>query len=268
MKKQLLATAVLAALSLNVAQAYQAELGAGAGYANLDSKPDNAKAYSAGVSATGYLDNVSTRNGPLAEAGFINHASNGTISYNYAQAKQNGFDDLKTQEIAIVGEYYVPQSILYLSVNAAHDAINVHGQDYNTYGAEVGVLPIPNLLLAVGVATINTKTYTDNDPTIRAKWLAQLSDSNALNLEGYARFGSNSDDYSVKGDFYLDRTFSIGTGYDAQHIKGIVNNPYDVNINARKFITHDFSVAVTASTGKNTYDEKYYGVGLNGVWRF
>jgi len=268
MKKQLLATAVLAALSLNVAQAYQAELGASLGYANVNSSPDHATAYSAGVSATGYLDNVSTRNGPLAEAGFINHASNGTVSYNYAQSKQTGFEDLKTQELGVNAEYYVPQSILYLSANGAVNHVNVHGEDYSTYGAEIGVLPIPNLLLTVGVASVDTKTHTDNDPTIRAKWLTQLSTGNSLNLEGNARFGNNSDSYGVNADFYLDRTFSIGAGYDVARIKGVDNNPYAVNINARKFITHDFSVAVIASTGKTISNDNIYGVGLNGVLRF
>ncbi len=268
MKKQLLATAALAVLSLNAAHAYQAELGAGIGYANVNSTPDDVTAYSAGVSATGYLDNVSTRNGPLAEAGFINHASNGTISYNYAQSKQNGFDDLKTQDLGINLEYYVPQSILYLSANAARTDINVHDADYTTYGAEIGVLPIPNLLVAVGVASVDTNTHTDNDPTIRAKWLAPLSNGNAINLEGHARFGDNSDAYGVKADFYLDRTFSIGAGYETLSIKGVNDDPYQVNINARKFITHDFSVAVTASTGKTIDKDNVYGVGLNGVWRF
>lgn len=268
MKKQLLATAVLAALSLNAAHAYQAELGAGVGYANVNSTPDDATAWNAGVSATGYLDNVSTRNGPLAEAGFINHASNGTLHYDYTQAKQNGFDDLKTQELGINAEYYVPQSILYLSANAARTDYNVHNADFTTYGAEIGVLPIPNLLVAIGVASIDTDTYTDNDPTIRAKWLAQLSTGNAVNLEGHARFGDKSDGYGVKADFYLDRTFSIGAGYDTLSIKGVNDDPYQVNINARKFVTQDFSVAVTATTGKNTFAENSYGVGLNGVWRF
>ncbi len=266
MKKQLLATAVLAALSLNVAHAYQAELNAGAGYANVNSTPDDATAFSLGASITGYLEPVRTQNGPVAEAGFINHASNATLNYNYTQAQQSGFDDSKINTVGIDAEYYVPQSILYLSVNGAHSEENTTSTDVTTYGAEIGVLPIPNLLVALGVAVVDTDVHTDTDPTIRAKWLTQLASGNSVNLEGHARFGENSDAWGVKGDFYLDRTFSIGLGYDSQTVKG-ADDPYTVNLNARKFITPVFGVGASVYTGK-TFGEDTYGVGINGTWRF
>jgi hypothetical protein len=267
MKKQLLATAVLAVLSLNVAYAYQAELNGYVGGASINDSPDDVSQLVTGVSMTGYLEPVSTRNGPLAEAGFINHASNATLSYDYNQYTQSGTDDIKFQTLGAGAEFYVPQSILYLSVFGAHTDANFHKGDENHYGAEIGILPIPNLLLTVGAAVVDDSVHNETDPTIRAKWLTQLYTGNSVNVEANARFGDHSNAYGVRGDLYLDRTFSVGAGYDAKTLKDS-EDPYQLwNINARKFITPNVSVGASLISGKS-YGADSFGGALNGTLRF
>ena len=94
MKKILLATAI-AALSISAAQAYQVELNGNATYNHTDvsghrietyglGSLDQAFANSPGIQGTYYLNPVNDRSGPLAEAAFIQRASNVSASYNYA----------------------------------------------------------------------------------------------------------------------------------------------------------------------------------------
>ena len=70
MKKILLATAI-AALSISAAQAYQVELNGGALYNSTDIPGGSSETYGVGAEGTYYLNQVSGKTGPLAEAAFI-----------------------------------------------------------------------------------------------------------------------------------------------------------------------------------------------------
>lgn len=267
MKKQIVASAIVAALSLNVAYAYQAELNGGVSYDRVNLTGGHASAVDAGVGATVYLDPVATNRGPLAEAAFINRASSGTLAYNYVQTSIPNTSDLKIQSAEGAVEYYIPQTNLYLSGNVGRTILNVSGQNTTTYGAELGVLPITNLLLAVGVESARVHSDTTNDPTIRAKYLTQIG-MHTVNLEASAQFGKNtSDDYRIAGDYYIDRTFSVGADYTLQTEKSL-DNAYSFGLNARKFFAENFSVKVDANVGRDNNRDHDYGVGVAGAYRF
>ena len=161
------------------------------------------------MDGTYYFNPVQTRNAPLAEAAFLNRASNVKANVNYAD--NSGVKDTK---YGAGVEYFVPNSDFYLSGNVGRSELEVDNnaidQKVTTYGAEVGYLPAPGLLLALGVKGYDEKNGKDGaDPTVRAKYVTQVGGKD-VNLEAYGAFG-DLDEYRVKGDYYLDKTLSVVT---------------------------------------------------------
>ncbi len=79
-----------------------------------------------------------------------------------------------------------------------------------TYAAEVGYLPAPGLLLALGVKGYDEKDGKDGaDPTVRAKHVTQVGQHD-VNLEAYGAFGDLDEYKSFRGDYYIDKTLSLG----------------------------------------------------------
>jgi hypothetical protein len=264
MKKILLATAI-AALSISAAQAYQVELNGGAAYQSIDVPGGNSDLYGVGVGGTYYFNQVSGRSGPLAEAAFIERASNVSAAYAYAQ--NNDFD-LKTNNLNVAGEFYVPNSDFYAAGSIGRSVAKVKGFKQvgaNDYSLKVGILPISNLLLTVGVARVDTKNDDQTDPTISAKYLTKIG-NNDVNFEGNAQFGDNSDHYGVSGDYYLDRTFSVGASFDLDTVDH-ADDDYSFGINARKFIAENISVQGGVNVGK-VFDRDTFGLNVAGVYRF
>ena len=83
MKKLGLATALL--LAMTGAQAYQFKK-------QPDHRYSNDKDFTGGVQGTYYLKDVDSSKGPLAEAAFLNQASNVSVAYNYGELGSNGVD--------------------------------------------------------------------------------------------------------------------------------------------------------------------------------
>ena len=119
--------------------------------------------------------------------------------------------------------------------------------------------------MAVGVAGPYSNHHDETDPTIRAKYLTKLN-NNDVNLEGKAQFGDHSDHYGVSGDYYLDRTLSVGASFDlntAEH----ADDDYKFGINARKFIAENISVQGGVNVGK-VFDRDTFGLSVAGTYRF
>lgn len=274
MKKLTLSTALLAALAVTgTAQAYQFELNGGADYGHVSTHKvnDNSEGAGVGGSATIYLKNVDTKNGPLAEAAFINQASSVTGGYKYLQGNSNT-GDAKAHVFNAGGEFYVPTSLiglgdaLPLSLYAAGNATRakVESNPYNgfVYNAEVGLIPnklpfdLGTLLLTAGVAGAEDNRDSELDPTIRAKLLTKLY-QNDINLEAHAQFGGGNrstfgNKYNIfgfSGDFYTDSTFSVGTSYQRVLVKG-QHDPFEVSFNARKFVMENLSLQASINFGK------------------
>ncbi|GAC1371661.1 MAG: hypothetical protein NVS3B3_05240 [Aquirhabdus sp.] len=126
-------------------------------------------------------------------------------------------------------------------------------------------MPITNLLLAVGVAGPYSNQHDESNPTIRAKYLTKL-DNNDVNLEGNAQFADKTDHYGVSGDYYLDRTLSVGASFDLDTVDH-ANDDYNFGVNARKFIAENISLKGGVSVGKFA-DRDTFGLNVGGTYRF
>jgi len=229
LKKIALATALLA--SLGTAHAYQAELGGT--IAIID--PDNGDTSTGfGVDGTYYFDSVHLKNDPYNEAAFLNRASNLNASLSYVD-----YDGYENTTLNAGIEYFVPNSDFYISGNLGQMSEETEGfEDFDTtlYSAELGYLPVPGLLLAVGLAGYDNDMDDGIDPTVRAKYVTRVGQYD-MNFEAGANFG-DLDAYTLGTDLYLDNTFSLGLGFADSDVKDS-----DVfSIRAKKFLNQQVSL--------------------------
>ena len=268
MKKILLATAI-AALSISAAQAYQFELNGGASFVNFEDPTSSTDTKGVGIGGTLYFNEVSGKNGPFAEAAFIERASNVGTSLSYS--KNDDFD-IKSNNLFVTGEFYVPNSDFYAAASFGQTSEKVSGfaaDDTNFYTARIGFLPLANLLLTAGVAGFEEKGTLGakgNDPIITAKLLTK-SGSNDVNFEGSALFGDGFNAYAISSDYYLDRTVSIGASLNYSDVD-FAENAYTFGVNARKFIAENFSVQGGVSVGETSFNEDTFGAQIAATYRF
>lgn len=255
MKKLAIASALLSALAMSgTANAYQAEVGGSYTYTDWD---DFDGTHNFGVDGTYYFNPVQTRNAPLNEAAFLDRASNVKAKVDYGD--NNG---VKNTEYGIGAEYYVPNSDFYLSGDVGQDQLKVKHTDIDnrvtTYAAEIGYLPAPGLLVALGVKGYDAKHGDDGaDPTIRAKYVTQMGQHD-VNLEAYGAFG-DLDEYRVRGDYYLDKTLSVGADY----YNNDLTNHDEFGLSAKKFLNQQVSVE-----GRVGFGDDYNTYGVRAGYRF
>jgi hypothetical protein len=262
--KKLLLSAVIAAVSMNAAHAYQVSLSGDVGYNQTN---NNINSDATGITAGGtyYFKNVSSSSGPLAEAAFIQRASSISANYNYTYA-ENDFAHRNINQVGIGGQLYVPNSDFYAAAGVTH--INGQGNSTNggAYNLSVGILPINDLLLTVGLVSTYDLPNNETDPTIHAKYLTKIG-VNDVNIEGGARFGNHDNSYNLRGDYYLDRTLSIGATYNLQTLDH-ADDAYTIGLNARKFIAENISVQGGVSAGNDHNGDSTFGVNVGGTYRF
>lgn len=285
MKKFALIAALIGASLSITSHAYQFEANGSYEYANLD----DGKGNSGVITGKYYFNPVQTRQAPLAEAAFLNKASNLGGGYAYSKLKDDeGFGDLQFNILGVQGEFYIPDSQFYLS-GALHrtnlkTTIKGMGSDSHKgdgYSLEAGFLPIHGLLLAVGVADLSDSLNPvqvaqygfinnlsnaalvsgDNNDTavsLRAKYVSQIG-GYYTNLEALSYIGDETS-YRLGADLYLDPTLSIGLSFADATAK---DSDSVFNLRAQKFITPQFALGVGYSTtdGADAY-------GLNGTLRF
>ena len=260
MKKLAIASALLSALAVTgTANAYQAEVGASAGL----NDPDNSSSSgSFGVDGTYYFNPVQTRNAPLAEAAFLDRASNVNAQYKYDEI---GDDERHRYGVGV--EYFVPNSDFYLSGNVGGDDFEfANGTDFDetVYGAEVGYLPAPGLLIAAGLKGYDNDVDDGVDPTLRAKYVTTLSNGKDINLEAGAAFG-DLDEYNLAADYFIDKTLSIGADYYSKDTGLTDTNEF--GINARKFFTPQVSLEGRVGFGEAGNND-YNSFGVAAKYRF
>ncbi|MFX2255970.1 putative porin [Acinetobacter sp. YH12233] len=249
LKKLTLATALIA--SLGTAHAYQAEVGGT--IALVD--PDNGDTSTGfAIDGTYYFNPVQVKNSPLNEAAFLNRASNINAAVSYID-----YDlfDVTTFNVGV--EYFVPNSDFYVSGNIGQSSTDtpIGDDDTTIYSAELGYLPVPGLLLAVGLAGYDNDAGDDVDPTLRAKYVTQVGQYD-MNFEGGASFG-DLDAYSLGADLYLDKTFSVGLGYSDSDI----DNSDVFTIRAKKFFNQQVSLE-----GSIDFADEGNIFGVRGAYRF
>lgn len=262
MKKLAILTALASASLFSVAaHAYQAEIGGGYTYVDRDKGHDT---HNFAIDGTYYFKPVQVRNSPLNEAAFLDRASNVNASVQYG-------DNSGTKDTNFNGgvEFFVPNTDFYVSARAGRDEVKVNNLDSKlrktTYGAEVGYLPTPGLLLALGVTGYDSKetkkgyTYKEDgaNPTVRGKYVTQIGQHD-VNFEAFGAFG-DLDEYGVRSDFYIDKTLSVGVDYRNDDL--IKKDEW--GISAKKFFNQNVSLEGRAGFGDN--DNNY---GVRAAYRF
>ncbi|MDV2469208.1 putative porin [Acinetobacter chinensis] len=285
LKKIALAAALTA--SFGVAHAYQAEINAGYEKTDMDYDFDNDLFF---VNGKYYLNDVSAKNAPLAEAAFLNKASNIGAGYTQSTTEFNAYGASLEEEITsygVSGEFFIPDSQFYVagSLNKTEFSYSAHipgelseeaDDDTTGYTLEAGYLPVDGLLVAIGVSKesldpvlygnrgfVRSLDYVsavgeDNTVSLRAKYVSQIGNY-YTNFEGVSYFGDETA-YGLGADLYIDPTLSVGVSFadsteeDSDTIFGL---------RAQKFLTPALAVGVnyTTTDGADSY-------GINGTFRF
>lgn len=247
MKKQLLVMTIgLAASGVALAEDYQVELEGGIDRIEVDGADDSINQYN--FAARYYFAPVDTSGKPLAEAAFLNRASNivGAISH----ASEDGNDVTGTM---VGGEFYIPNTMFYV----AADYVRLDGDfvDGDAWSVTGGITPIEGLRL--------TTTYVedvDYDPNIAAKYVMLLNGDRALNLYGDVTVGDDDTFYTAGMDYYFTPKTSIGFVYeDATGDASDLAQEWGVN--AKHFFTENAYGGVHYTTS-DFADEVGFEVGM------
>ena len=289
MKKLGLATALV--LAMTGAHAYQIEV-QGQTEA-LDSNADNRdfNNYSVGGQATYYFKNVDASKGPLAEAAFINQASNVAFAYNFIN-----LDFVKSNNVGVKGELYLPTSIVpvysSLSYNAA-DNDGKYGEPDDRgqrWAVEFGSVIAPNFLVAVGYTNVEEqfsldtfkslnsgiyKSFVDADTigedqdaiTARTKYVGAIDGTPmSIGFETGLVYG-DATAYELKTDLYLNSQLSAGASYAESSFDWTPDSAWGVNVNY--FVTPAIAVGASyVNANAVDSDDDILTIGLNAKLRF
>ena len=298
MKKLGLATALL--LAMTGAQAYQFEV---QGQSEYIDTTVNDKDFTGGLQGTFYFKDVDSSKGPLAEAAFLNQASNVSLAYNYGELGSNGIDVI-AHNYGAKAEAYLPTPYLpvYASASYSHTILdskndNASDDQGDRYALEFGALATNNFLVAVGYtsaadqaaidafnvmgngvakATAEATTIGEDQDAItaRTKYVGGIDGTNmAVGFESGIIYG-DATAYQLKTDLYLNPKLSVGASYAASSYEGTPDSAWGANVNY--FITP--AIAVGASYLNANYEANkgeavsFAGdtqtVGVNAKFRF
>ncbi|UIZ57709.1 porin Omp33-36 [Acinetobacter sp. SCLZS86] len=291
MKKLGLATALL--LAMTGAQAYQFEV---QGQSEYIDNTVNDKNFTGAVQGTYYFKNVDATKGPLAEAAFLNQASNFSLAYNYGEYDEDGLD-IVSHTYGAKAEAYVPTQLVPVYASAAYSHTindsknNLEFDDQgDRYALELGAVVAPNFLVAVGYTSVADQTSYDafnilangvakaalesdtidqdqDAITARTKYVGAIDGTNmAVGFEAGLVYGEDTM-YNLKTDLYLTPALSVGASYVETSADSNVDSAWGANVNY--FITP--SVAVGASyVNANAVGEAVdtQTVGVNAKFRF
>ena len=294
MKKLGLATALL--LAMTGAQAYQFEV---QGQSEYIDTTVNDKDFTGGLQGTYFFKNVDSSKGPLAEAAFLNQASNVSLAYNYGELDS----DVVVHNYGAKAEVYVPTPYVpaYASASYSHTILDgkngLPNDQGDRFALEVGALPTQNFLVAVGYTNVADQAALDafnvmgngvakavaeavtigedqDAITARTKYVGAIDGTNmSLAFESGIIYG-DATAYQLKTDLYLNPKLSVGASYAASSYAGTPDSAWGANVNY--FITP--AIAVGASyvnanyEGNRAQDEMLAGdtqtVGVNAKFRF
>ena len=293
MKKLGLATALL--LAMTGAQAYQFEV---QGQSEYIDNTVNDKNFTGAVQGTYYFKNVDATKGPLAEAAFLNQASNFSLAYNYGEYDVDADKaDFVSHVYGAKAEAYVPTKLVPVYASAAYSHTindsknNLESDDQgDRYALELGAVVAPNFLVAVGYTSVAdqdsydafnilangvAKAALESDTidqdqdaiTARTKYVGAIDGTNmAVGFEAGIVYGESTA-YNLKTDLYLTPALSVGASYMESSYNDSPNKAWGANVNY--FITP--AVAVGASyVNANAVGEAVdtQTVGVNAKFRF
>ncbi|WP_374665164.1 porin Omp33-36 [Acinetobacter sp.] len=178
MKKLGLASALL--LAMTGAHAYQTEIKGQVEYFDDTMNNNN---YTGSVQGTYYFKDVDSSKGPLAEAAFLNQASNVSAAYSFGQytadvkvpaANINEEAEAQQHSYGIKAEAYIPTQVVPVYASASYNHSKTDAKNNFTannplnneniaklsdgngdrYSLELGAVIAPNFLVAVGYTSV------------------------------------------------------------------------------------------------------------------
>lgn len=294
MKKIGLAAAVLFAMT--GAHAYQFEVQGQSEYVDTTV---NDKNFTGDLKGTYYFKDVDASKGPLAEAAFLNKASNVSLAYHYG--KYNDADvNFQNNTAGVKGEAYFTTpytASIPLYANASYNHTNLDfkngdpDDNGDRYALEVGAMPTNNFLLAVGYTRTNPFALDTSDilsygiaksvgesafsdhkdfTTARAKYVGAIDNTNmSIGFEAKGIFNSDRGAYSLKTDLFLNPALSVGVSFaDTSNLQSGYDHVWGADVNY--FVTPAISVGASYvkanATDGNTFDTDT--VGLSAKARF
>ena len=292
MKKLGLATALV--LAMTGAHAYQFEVQGQSEF--IEAKDLNDKDFTGAAKGTYYFKNVDASKGPLAEAAFLNQASNVSAAYNYAKLSGDKAVTVKNNTFGAKGEVYLPTPYVpaYASAAYSHSQTKAEGEKDNgdRYSVELGAMVLPNFLVAVGYtrvadqialdankavengvfsAVADSATIGDKQDvvTARTKYVGNIDGTNmAIGFETGLAYGENQA-YGLKTDLYLTPELSVGASYaEANFSKNPANDNFSPiksawGANVNYFITPAVAVGASYVNANAKGFENIYGETVN-----
>lgn len=237
MKKLGLATAVL--LAMTGAHAYQFEVQGQSEYVDTTA---NDKNFTGTAQGTYYLKNVDASKGPLAEAAFLNQASNVSVAYNYIKYDEKDTVNVESHTYGVKGEAYLPTPYLPVYASASYNhTINdfkdgESDDNGDRYALEAGAMLLPNFLVAVGYTSVADQVSLDafgvnkygiaktvgesvaidekqDAVTARTKYVGNIDGTNmAIGFEAFGVFAEDNA-YGMKTDLYVTPKLSVGASF-------------------------------------------------------
>lgn len=291
MKKLGLATALL--LAMTGAQAYQVEVQGQSEYIDTTA---NDKDFTGGLQGTYYLKDVDSSKGPLAEAAFLNQASNVSVAYTYGEDGQEFGDRTVHHTFGVKGEAYIPTQVVpaYASASYSHTiADNKAGNpdgNGDRYALELGAFAAPNFLVAVGYTSVADQTALDafnilsngvvkaalesdtinqdqDAITARTKYVGAIDGTNmSIGFESGLVYGEDTA-YNLGTTLFVTPKLSVGASYMESSFTGSPDSAWGANVNY--FITPAVAVGasyVNANAEQVALDTQT--VGVNAKFRF
>lgn len=266
MKLKLLPAIIAAAGFLTapfaLAATYQSEISAN--YADVDVSDSSEEGYIVNLEGKYYFAPVDTANHPLAEAAFIEKASNAYLNLINYEFKENG-DRLDIYQRSLGIDFYIPNTMFYLGagIEEYKSKYTWPSDDYSDSGSsstqwdsawfvKAGIAPVTGLLVW---SEFTEDVDVSDEWNINGKYVIPLAGEHALNIEAsYENSYDVIDTITVAADYYVDRNLSLGAGF--------INRSYDDGefsdngsstdylIRARQFFTDNASLELSYVDGE------------------
>jgi hypothetical protein len=253
-----IASAALIITPFAVAANYQSELSAT--YADVDNGEFSEDGYLVGLAGKYYFSPVETKNHPLAEAAFIEKASNLYVELGNLELKGQGSrTDIYSRTLGV--DFYIPNSVFYVGAGVNEQKFKysapVYGGESSQWDSvwfvKAGVAPLTGLL-------VWSEFTEDVDPSdewnINGKYVLPLVGEQALNVEAsYEKSDITIADDTITGavDYYLDSNLSFGAGFVNTSYAASIDkkSTTDYFVRARNFFTDNISGELAYTDGQD-----------------
>jgi hypothetical protein len=210
---------------------FQAEVGVA--YADLDNDTT-----AIGIRGIGYFEAVNTDKHPLAEAAFLEDASN--VELMHVMGTNDEFDfDIDIDITALSLNYYIPNTDLFASAILMRTSVDAGPIDdsENDWGISAGYSPIDNLL-------IKTTYFDDIDYEINldAKYVHKLVNDTAVNVEASYAKADIDDSFGISADYYFNNKMSLGA-----RVVSVADT--DFGIQGKVFLADNFFIGASYLNG-------------------